>query len=47
MKSDLDVRDEVTAGFGRWQDMSERALTAMRGAGSCAATPTPGGSPTR
>ena len=42
MKSDLDVRDEVTAGFGRWQDLSERALTAMRGRGELRRNTDPG-----
>jgi hypothetical protein len=30
MKSDLDVHDEVMAGFGRWRDLFERSLAAMR-----------------
>ncbi|HEY2267999.1 MAG TPA: TetR family transcriptional regulator C-terminal domain-containing protein [Streptosporangiaceae bacterium] len=30
MKSDLGVHDEITAGFGRWRDLFERGLTAMR-----------------
>jgi hypothetical protein len=28
MKSDLDVHDEVAAGFGRWRDLFERGLNA-------------------
>jgi hypothetical protein len=30
MKSDLDIHDEVAAGFGRWRDLFERGLAAMR-----------------
>jgi AcrR family transcriptional regulator len=29
IKSDLDGRDEITAGFDRWRDLFERGLTAM------------------
>ncbi len=34
MKSDLDVHDEVAAGFGRWRDLFERGLAAMRERGT-------------
>src|ERR1700749_4867394 len=30
MKGDLDVGDEIAAGFGRWRDLFERGLAAMR-----------------
>jgi TetR/AcrR family transcriptional repressor of nem operon len=33
IKSDLDVHDEITAGFDRWRDLFERGLTAMRASG--------------
>jgi TetR/AcrR family transcriptional regulator, transcriptional repressor for nem operon len=33
IKSDLDARDEITAGFDRWRDLFERGLTAMRARG--------------
>ncbi|HEX6519303.1 MAG TPA: hypothetical protein VF070_04700 [Streptosporangiaceae bacterium] len=33
MKSDLDVHDEVTAGLGRWRDLFERGLAAIRDRG--------------
>jgi AcrR family transcriptional regulator len=42
MKSDLDVRDEVTAGFGRWRALFERGLTAMRDRGDLRRTADPG-----
>jgi TetR/AcrR family transcriptional regulator, transcriptional repressor for nem operon len=41
MKSDLDIHDEVAAGFGRWRDLFERGLAAMRERGERAVT-TPG-----
>jgi AcrR family transcriptional regulator len=42
MKSDLDVRDEVAAGFDRWRELFERGLAAMRDRGELrrAADPT-------
>jgi hypothetical protein len=38
MESDLDVHDEVAAEFGRWRDLSERGLAAMRERGNCTVT---------
>ena len=40
-KSDMDVRDEIIAGFGRWRDLFERGLTAMRDRGELRRTADP------
>jgi TetR/AcrR family transcriptional repressor of nem operon len=42
MKSDLDVRDEIAAGSGRWRDLFERGLTAMHNRGDLRRTADPG-----
>jgi TetR/AcrR family transcriptional repressor of nem operon len=42
MKSDLDVRDEIAAGFGRWHNLFERGLTAMQERGDLRRTANPG-----
>jgi AcrR family transcriptional regulator len=42
MKGDLDVGDEIAAGFGRWRDLFERGLTAMRERGELRRTADPG-----
>ena len=42
MKSDLDVQDEIAAGFGRWRDLFERGLTAMHNRGDLRRTADPG-----
>jgi TetR/AcrR family transcriptional repressor of nem operon len=41
IKSDLDVRDEITAGFDRWRDLFERGLSAMRARGELRRTADP------
>src|ERR1700749_1738676 len=41
IKSDLDVRDEITAGFDRWRDLLERGLSAMRARGELRRTADP------
>jgi TetR/AcrR family transcriptional repressor of nem operon len=40
-KSDMNVRDEIIAGFGRWRDLFERGLTAMRDRGELRRTADP------
>jgi AcrR family transcriptional regulator len=41
MKSDLDAGDEIAAGFGRWRDLFESGLTAMRERGELRRTADP------
>ncbi|HEY1703307.1 MAG TPA: TetR/AcrR family transcriptional regulator [Trebonia sp.] len=42
MKGDLDVGDEIAAGFGRWRDLFERGLAAMRERGELRRAADPG-----
>jgi TetR/AcrR family transcriptional repressor of nem operon len=41
IKSNLDVHDEITAGFDRWRDLFERGLLAMRARGELRRTADP------
>jgi TetR/AcrR family transcriptional repressor of nem operon len=42
IKGELDVQDEIVAGFGRWRDLFERGLTAMRDRGDLRRAADPG-----